>query len=393
MNKHKIDSTDCVHAGVGVCDVSNAITIPIVHSAPFTFGSTAELVAYLEGSSERRQPEYGRMGNPTVSLVESRLAALEGAEKAQLFASGMAAVTTLFLHYLTSGDHLILINDCYKRTRDFALNFLSKFGIRTSVVPPLLKEVKKAVEPDTRMIFTETPTNPYLYVMDVDAISRIGRECGALSVVDSTFATPVNLRPLELGADLVMHSATKYMGGHNDLIAGVIAGRKELVQPVSDLLMTLGGICDPQSVYLLDRGLKTLKLRVTHQNASALAIAEFLKSHPKVRRVFYPGLKCHPSHEIASRQMAGYGGVVTFFLDGEFEETARFVDNLQIPKIGPSLGGVESLVEQPVIMSYWDQPVQERLKWNIHDNMVRLSIGIEETEDIITDLEQALEKI
>ncbi len=392
IKQHRINSSQCVHAGDGFCDVSDSITTPIVHSAPFTFGSTGELVDFLEGRSGRRQPEYGRMGNPTVARVENRLAAIEGADKAQLFASGMAAVTTLFLHNLASGNHLVLTSDCYKRTRDFALKFLSKFGVKTSVVPPSIKEIEKAIVPATRMIFTETPTNPFLYVMDLEAFARLGREHGVLSVVDSTFATPVNLNPLELGADLVLHSATKYMGGHNDLIAGVIAGSRELVQPISELLMTLGGICDPQTAYLLDRGLKTMELRVTRQNASGLAVAEFLESHPRVQRVFYPGLASHPHYQTAARQMSGFGGVVTFLLDADFKGTARFVDSLRIPKISPSVGGVESLVEQPAIMAYWDQPIRERLKWNMHDNLVRLSLGIEDTGDIIKDLKQALER-
>ncbi len=391
--QNKINSTQCVHIGTIPCNPSDSITTPIVHSAPFTFRSTADLLDYVEGRSIRTQPEYGRMGNPTVAQVESRLAAIEGTDKAQLFSSGMAAITSLFLHYLASGSHLVLTSDCYRRTRDFALKFLSKFGVRTSIVPPSIREIRKAIEPSTRMIFVEIPTNPYLYVLDVEALTDIGREHGVLCVVDSTLATPVNLKPLAHGADLVVHSATKYLGGHNDLIAGVIAGSQKRVQPVSDFLATLGGICDPQTAYLLERGLKTMTLRVARQNASGMEIAEFLKSHRRVQRVFYPGLKCHPCHEIAARQMSGFGGVVTFFLEADFEGTARFVDSLQIPKIGPSLGGVESLVEQPIIMSYWDQPIKEQLKWNMHDNLVRLSVGIEETADIVKDLEQALGRI
>ena len=268
MSERQVGSTECVHAGAGPCEASSSIITPIVHCAPFAFGVTKDLIDYLEGRSDRKQPEYGRMGNPTVSVVERRLAALEGAERAQLFASGMAAVTTLLLAVLKSGDHIVITTDCYKRTRDFSTEFLKKFGVRASVVPPSLEAIEQAIGPETRIVFTETPTNPYLYVVDVEGLSKLGRRKGVLTVVDSTFATPVNMRPIDLGADLVVHSATKYLGGHNDLIAGVLAGSEELVQPVADLLMTLGGICDPNTAFLLERGLKTLALRVAKQNAN-----------------------------------------------------------------------------------------------------------------------------
>lgn len=393
MTGRRVGSTECVHAGAGPCETDSSISTPIVHSAPFTFRSTKDLIDFIEGRSERQQPEYGRMGNPTVVRVESRLAALEGAEKAQLFASGMATVTTLFLTFLQSGDHLILTSDCYKRTRDFAVSFLSKYGVETSVVPPSLESIAQAVGPTTRMVFTETPTNPYLYVVDVLGLAELGRRKGFLTVVDSTFATPVNFRPLEFGADLVVHSATKYLGGHHDLIAGVLAGREELVQPVADLHMTIGGICDPTTAYLLDRGVKTLALRVAKQNANGLAVARFLEAHPRVSKVFYPGLASHPQHNIARKLMTGFGGVVTFLLDADFEQTARFVDHLTIPQLAPSLGGTESLVEQPVIMGYWDVPRQERESLGMLDNLVRLSLGIEDVEDIIADLDQALQNV
>jgi len=393
MNRPKLGSTECVHAGRGVCEVSGSVTTPIVHSAPFTFESTRELVDYLDGRTERRQPEYGRMGNPTVACVERKLAALEGAERAQLFASGMAAVTAVLLTFLESGDHVILTSDCYKRTRDFAAEFLKKFGVRASVVAPSLGAVQEALEPATRIVFTETPTNPYLYVLDLEALAELAHGKSLLTVVDSTFATPVNMRPLELGVDLVVHSATKYLGGHNDLIAGVLAGGEDLVQPVSDLLMTLGGICDPNTAFLLERGLKTLALRVSRQNANGRAVAEFLERHPGVKRVFYPGLPSHPHHEIAARLMRGFGGVVSFLLDGDFEATARFVDRLKIPLLAPSLGGVESLVEQAAIMGYWGIPRAERESLGMLDNLVRLSLGIEDAEDIIADLSQALAEL
>ena len=393
MATRKIGSTECVHSGVSTCETTGSVAPPIVHSAPFTFESIGAALDYLEGRSTRRQPEYGRMANPTVTCVESRLAALEGAEKAQLFASGMAAITTLLLCTLKSGDHVVLTSDCYKRTRDFCEGSLRKFGVTTSVVAPSLEAIEGAIGPATRLVFTETPTNPFQYVVDIEGLAKLGRERGVLTVVDSTFATPVYLRPLEFGIDLVVHSATKYLGGHNDLIAGVAAGRAELVQPISDLLATLGGICDPTTAFLLGRGLKTLALRMARHSANGQAVAEFLEGHPRVRQVFYPGLVSHPHHAIAQKLMRAFGGVVTFLLDADREGTARFVDRLTIPVLGPSLGGVESLVEQVILFGYLDIPPEERERFGMQDNLVRLSLGIEDTEDIIADLQQALSDV
>jgi cystathionine gamma-synthase len=351
-----------------------------------------ELTSYVDGRSRRTQPEYGRMGNPTVACVEKRIAAIEGAERAQLFASGMAAITTLLLTVLKSGDHIVITSDSYKRTRDFSTDFLKKFGVRASVVFPSVDEIEKAFTTSTRLIFTETPTNPYLYVVDIEKLAKRARAKGILTVVDSTFATPLNMRPLPYGIDLVIHSGTKYLGGHNDLIAGVLAGKASLVEPVSEMLATLGGICDPTTAFLLDRGLKTLALRVKKQNESGMRVAQYLEGHPKIRTVFYPGLASHPHHAIAKRLMDGFAGVVTFLLDGTFTAAARFIDALTIPLLGPSLGGVESLVEPPVVMGYWDMAKEERQQFGMFDNLVRLSVGIEDADDIIKDLEQALKK-
>ncbi len=390
MTGHRLTNTHCVHGGTGPCDVRHAVTTAIVHSAPFTFASTREVLDFVEGRSERTQPEYGRMGNPTVSRVQERLAAIEGAERAQLFASGMAAVTTTMLAYLRPGDHLVLTSDCYKRTREFGGTFIGRFGVEASVVPPTTDAVAEALRPETRMVLVEVPSNPYQYVVDVGRLADLGRERGILTVVDSTFATPVNLRPLEWGADLVIHSATKYLGGHNDLVAGVLAGPAARVEPVAELLSTLGGICDPTTAFLLDRGLKTLSARVHLQNAAGLAVAQHVEDRPGIRQVFYPGLASHPHHGVAARLMNGYGGVVTFLVDADFEGTARFVDGLSIPKIAPSLGGVEALVEQPALMSFWDLARDERERLGMYDNLVRLAVGLEDPEDLIHDLEQAL---
>ncbi len=393
MSRQRLGSTDCVHAGTKPVELSGPIIAPIVHCAPFSFSSSAEVMAFQEGRSERQQPEYGRMGNPTVAFVENRLAALEGSGRAVLFASGMAAITSFLLTSLQSGDHVVLTRDCYRRTRDFSTTFLKKFGVEVSVVEPEICEIEKALRGSTKMIFTESPTNPYLNVLDIEALGRLGKSSGAITVVDSTFATPINLRAIEYGVDIVIHSATKYLGGHNDLIAGVIAGSAEVVNPVADMRSNLGGICDPNTAFLLERGLKTLALRVERHNSNGQALAEYLESHPKVERVYYPGLASHPHHAIAKQQMHGFGGVVSFEIRGDLELTARFIDRLELPHLTPSLGGVESLVEQVVVMSYWLVPREERLKLGLKDNLVRYSLGIEDIDDIIGDIARALDGI
>ena len=329
------------------------------------------------------------MGNPTVKSVEKRLAALDGAERAVLFSSGMAAITTLFLSVLGKGDHLVLTDDCYKKTRLFAL-FLEKYGVGTSVVKPGVKEVIGALKDNTKFIFTEVPTNPYLRVPDIKSLVAEAKKRGILTIADSTFATPVNLRPLEMGIDIVTHSATKYLGGHNDLLAGVLAGSNEIMQPVADLLEMMGAITDPNTAFLLDRGLKTLGIRVERHNRNGQAVAEFLESHPAIEKVYYPGLPSHPDHEMAQELMDGYGGVVTFLVKGGLQETLDFIDKTKIPYLSPSLGGVESIIDPVAPMSFWKMERAEREKLGVMDNLVRLATGVEDPEDIIADLEQAL---
>jgi len=391
MTGRPISSTDAVHAGSAPCDTTASLTTPIVLSAPFTFGSTAEIMEYLEGRSQREQPEYARQGNPTTRTVERRIAALEGAERAVLFASGMAAVSTLALTFLKAGDHVILTKDCYPRTRDLLSSFLSKFQVRCSLVEPTYEAIASALKPETALFLTECPSNPHLRVVDIPAVSALAKEKGFLTVVDSTFATPVNLQPLQAGADLVLHSATKYLGGHNDLLAGVVAGRRELIDQLAEQSANLGGVCHPHTAYLLERGLKTLALRVAKQNETGRQVAEFLAGHPKVTRVFYPGLKDHPDHSVAARLLRGFGGVVTFEIKGDSKAAGAFIDKLRIPKLAPSLGGVESLVEQVALMGYWEKTPEEKAAYGITDTLIRLSVGIEEPQDLIADLKQALE--
>jgi len=388
---HKL-STQAVHAGEPHRKPFGAITTPIVQTSTYTFADTAEILEFMHAKARGEKnvrDEYGRYTNPTQTIAEQKLAALEGGEKALVFASGMSAITTAISILLSQGDHLILVAGCYHRTREFTTAFLARWGIETSLVPiddPGAWQA--ALRPNTRMIFAETPTNPYLRVIDLEALVALAQPRGMITVLDSTFATPINLRPLEYGIDLVVHSASKYLGGHNDLLGGVVIGDQDRLADIQAARGVLGGISNPNEAYLLLRGLKTLDLRVHRQNESGLRIATYLSQHPAIRRVYYPGLESHPDHQIAIAQMAGFGGVVSFEIDGDFETTGQFIDRLKIPYIGPTLGGVESIIEQPAALFSVD-PFERKIA-GLKDNLVRYALGIEDADDLIADLEQAL---
>jgi cystathionine gamma-synthase len=385
-------STRSVHGGEREHRTSEAVTTPIYQTSTFWFRDSEELRAYQEGRLLRE--EYGRYGNPTWKAVERKLCELEGAEEAVLFASGMCAATTLFLALLPQGSHLVVTSDCYRRTRQFIRDYLSKLGVEATVIDPAdNRQLAAALRDETALFFTESPTNPYLRVTDVPEAVRVCHARGVRVVIDATFASPICYRPLAEGADFVLHSATKYLGGHNDLLAGVICGSAEQVAPVRQAVGVLGGVLDAHAAWLLLRGLKTLALRMERHNANALRIAAWLEQQPKVRRVWYPGLASHPDHATAIACMRGFGGVVTFELDTDLEGAIRFTDACRIPYIAPSLGGVESLVEMPVLMSYWDIERAERLKMGITDSLIRLSCGIEDPEDLLADFERALAAI
>lgn len=390
-------STQAVHAGGARPEPYHALTTPIVQTATYTFADTADLSDFMEErmwGGSRQRTEYGRYGNPTVSAVEAKLAALEGAEEALLFASGMAAMTTVLLSLLSSGAHLVITDDAYRRTRQFCLNFLKRFAVEATVVPMGdYAGLEAAIRPSTRLIVSESPTNPYLRVLDLPRLAEIGRRRQVKTVIDSTFGTPINQRPLAHGIDLVIHSATKYLGGHNDLLAGVVCGSGALLAHLRQQLWMLGPVCDPQNAFLLGRGLKTLALRVNRQNENGLRIARFLEDHPKVARVWYPGLLSHPDHAVAAAQMDGFGGVVTFEVRGDLETASRLIDAVRLPLIAPSLGGVETLIEQPALMSYYELSTEERLQVGIKDNLVRLALGIEDAADLMADLEQAFDRV
>jgi cystathionine gamma-synthase len=381
--------TAAVHGGEPARYAHDSLTLPIVQTATYTFQNTAELVAYMEGHRERE--EYGRYGNPTVRVLEERISALEHAEDSVVFASGMAATTSAILALVGQGAHVVLFSDCYRRTRQFVTTFLQRFGVRHTLVASAdLGALEAAIEKDTKLVISEAPTNPFLAVVDLPRMAELCRERRIKTLIDSTFATPINLTPTELGIDLVVHSATKYLSGHNDVLAGVVAGKAGLVSLVRDVRHMMGAVCDPHAAYLVHRGLKTLALRVAHQNASAQALAEALERRPEVARVFYPGLASHPSHKTASAIMRGFGGVVTFELKGDLASTGRFIDALEIPHIAASLGGVESLVEQPALMSYFELSSEARERIGMKDTLVRYAVGIEDTAELIADAQRAL---
>lgn len=381
--------TLAVHGGEPRAQAYDALAAPIVQTATYTFASTRELVAYMEGRVER--DEYGRYGNPTVRLVEQKVAALEHADDAVAFGSGMGAVTTAILALVKQGSHVVLFSDCYRRTRQFVREVLGRFGVEHTLVPPAdLDALRAAIRPETRLVVSEAPTNPYNTVVDLPALAAICRERRIKTLIDSTFATPINLRPIEHGVDLVVSSGTKYLAGHNDVLAGVVAGASGLVSLVRELRHVLGGVLDPHAAYLVHRGLKTLAVRVAHQNRAAMALAQALEGHPRVKRVYYAGLPSHPQHATAARLMDGFGGVVTFALDADLETTSRFVDALAIPRIAPSLGGVESLVEQPALMSYFELSSEERAAVGVPDELVRYAVGLEDPDELIADVLRAL---
>jgi cystathionine gamma-synthase len=384
-------STLAVHAGEPRLKPGHAVATPIIQTSTFTFADTQEIKDHFDGKIER--VEYGRYGNWTQRVAETKLAALEGAGDCLLFASGMAAMTTALFAMLSRGTHVVVTDDSYRRTRQFLNQTLHRYGIEVSTVPAGDYEaLEDAIRPTTRVLLSESPTNPYNRVLDLERFAEIGRRHRVKTVIDGTFATPYNQRPLEWGVDLVMHSATKYLGGHNDLMAGAVLGSREIVDGVRNLQGITGAVVSPFVAFLLVRGLKTFALRMERHNTSAQAIAEFLAAHPKVAAVHYAGLTSHPEHDVAKRQMRGFGGVVSFEVKGDLDAASRVVDSCRIPYIAISLGGVESLVEQPAIMSFYELTTEERLAIGIKDNLIRYSVGIEDTADLIGDLSQALDR-
>lgn len=394
MSKKKVGSTEAVHSGTAQRRPHNTLAPGIAQTATFTFEDTADLERYMRGEdSDPHREEYGRYSNPTVHELEVRVAALEGAEDATAFSSGMAAITTALLTLTKAGDHIILFNDCYRRTRQFVANTLTRFGVEQTLIPAGdLRALRDAIRPNTRLVLSESPTNPYLYCCDLEQLVAVAKKENSRirTLVDSTFATPINCRPLDFGVDLVFHSATKYLAGHNDVLGGLACGPSHLVSLLRDARGVLGAVLDPHAAFLIARGMKTLHLRIEQQNHTALTLARTLEQHPRVKRVFYPLLESHPSFAIANQQMAGGGGVVSFIVEGGRKGASRVVDGCKLAKIAPSLGGVETLIEQPALMSYFELSEAELEKIGIDPALIRLSVGIEDTQDIVDDVLGAL---
>jgi cystathionine beta-lyase/cystathionine gamma-synthase len=337
---------------------------------------------------------YTRWGNPTNTAAEQAVAAVEGVEAARTFASGMGAITTTVLALLKRGDHVVAQRDVYGGVTKFFSQWLPRLGIETTFVDTNdYEQHARAIRPNTRMLYLESPTNPALRVVDLKKAVALARQHKLISMIDSTFGTPINQHPAEYGIDLVMHSGTKYLSGHADLTCGVVCGRQELMDQIWETRTTLGNCMDPHAAWLLIRGLKTLAVRVARQNENALRVAEFLEQHAKVRRVYYPFLKSHPQHAIAREQMSGGGGMVTFEVEGTGEDARRVSEAMRLFTLATSLGGVESLVSIPVLTSHAMISAEQRQKMGVTEQMVRLSVGIESADDLIGDLERALEAV
>ena len=382
-------ATELIHAGESDTSAPAPLTTPIYETTTFVFDNAQEVVAYNEGRSSKHL--YSRYTNPTVVAAEKKLAALDRAESALVFSSGQGATSTILLAHLKAGDEIVCGAAIYGGTLHLLEDVLARFGVTPRFVS--LEELAKPesiIGARTRMVWFESPINPTLRCVDVARIAEACRARGVLSVIDNTFACPINQQPLAMGIDLAMQSVTKYLNGHSDVTGGMVAGARALVAPIEKARRQVGTVMDPHPAYALGRGLKTLPLRVAQHNVNAMAVATFLAGDTRVSRVYYPGLPSHPDHEIARKQMTGFGGMVTFDLDGKFDRAERVYDRLQIVKRAASLGGIESLISMPVITSQWGHTDEQLAAAGVTRGMLRLSVGLEDVADLIADLDQAL---
>jgi cystathionine beta-lyase/cystathionine gamma-synthase len=390
-NKYRFP-TLAIHAGEEERFSEGAVTAPIFQTSTFVFRNSAEVVEFQKGDASKYL--YTRYGNPTLRIVERKMAALEGGEAAVVVSSGMAAVSTLALTLVSAGQEIISTEPVYGGTFHLFKDLFSRMGIKVHFVnPERVEDASKLLNSNTRLIFCETPTNPNLKLVDIRKIAAIAKSAGVPLAVDNTFATPCNQSPLSLGADFVIHSATKYLAGHSDLVAGVIIGPRGTINRAVETMKLLGGCLDPLGAFLLLRGLKTLAIRVQRQNENALRVAEYLSTHPKVSRVFYPGLPDSPQHELAKSQMSGFTGMVCFEVKGGLESATKVIDAFHLFANATSLGGVESLASLPVLTSHYGFEESELERADVTPGMIRLSCGIEDAEDLIEDLKQGLERI
>ncbi|MBX3722153.1 MAG: aminotransferase class I/II-fold pyridoxal phosphate-dependent enzyme [Turneriella sp.] len=393
-------STRSIHAGHdNGSDPHKPLVTPIYQTASYEFDRVEDLWAFYQKKSDRLA-EYARYGTPTQRALEETLMALEGAEDCAVTTSGMNAITSAICTVMNAGDHMVTLNEGYRGTFKMFDQHLARFGLKISYVPVDLEAIKAAVTPQTKVIFLEFPTNPYLKVVDLADLVRFAREKKILTLVDATLSSPLNCNPLSLGVDLVTHSLTKYLNGHNDAIAGAVLGSKELIEKVRSVRGLFGSNPDAHLCYLVSRGIKTFAVRMREHNRSALVVAEYLEKHPKVEKVWYPFVKSNTQLALAQKYLKGGGGVVSFQVKGKdasqeagLRASTALIEALKIPTLGASMCGVESLIHQPSVMSYYDMDAAARLKEGIYDNLIRFSVGLEDSDDIIADLEQALAKI
>jgi cystathionine beta-lyase/cystathionine gamma-synthase len=387
MKRHTHQPETKAVRGAGDLDKKNGpLATPIYQTSTFEVTDNDEQVRITHTDHY-----YTRYGNPTNTVAEETIAALEGVDAALTFASGMGAITTTLMALLRSGDHVVAQRDIYGGVNKFLSQWLPKMGIETTFVDTTeYEQHARAIRPNTKLLYLESPTNPTLRIVDFKKVAALAKQHKLLSMIDATFGTPINQHPAEFGIDLVMHSGTKYLGGHSDLICGAVAGRHELIEKIWDTRTTLGNCMDPHASWMLVRGLKTLAVRVARQNENAQRVAEFLSEQAKVRKVHYPFLKSHPQYAVAREQMSGGGGMVTFEVEGTGEDARRVSEAMRLFTLAPSLGGVDSLVSIPVLTSHLTVAPEERKKIGITEQMIRLSVGIENADDLIADLEHAL---
>lgn len=390
-------STRAIHAGHdNSADPHRPLITPIYQTATYSFDEVAALWDFYQKRSDRLA-EYARYGTPTQRTLEETLVALEGAEDCIVTTSGMSAIVAAILAVAQAGDHLVALREGYRGTLKLFDQHFARLGLAISYAAPDKEAIKAACLPKTRVIFMEFPTNPYLRLVDLAEVAAFAKARGITTVVDATFASPMNSNPLEHGVDLVVHSLTKFIGGHNDAIAGAVLGAKELIEKARGVRGLFGSNADAHLCYLIARGVKTFAVRMREHNRSALEIARYLEKHPRIERVWYPLLESHPDYALARRYLRGGGGVVSFQVKAKdrsqeagLAASTALLNALKIPAIAASLGGVESLVHQPSVMSYYDMDAEARLKEGIFDSLVRLSVGLEDTADLIEDLAQSL---
>ncbi len=390
MKRHKRHpETEAVRGASDLTKKNGPVATPIYQTSTFEVTDNDQQVR-----ATSTDMFYTRYGNPTNSAAESVIAELEGADAALLFSSGMNAITTGILALVKSGDHIVAQEDIYGGVTKFLSSWLPRLGVETTFVETgNYEQHARAIRPNTKLLYVESPTNPTLKVVDLRKISALGKQHDLITMIDGTFGTPINQRPVEYGIDLVMHSGTKYFAGHSDLICGVVSGRKDLIETIHSTRTTLGGNMDPHAAFLLLRGIKTLAVRVQRQNESALRVAEYLAQNRKVKRVYYPFAEGHPQRALAMEMMQGAGGVLTFEVDGSHEDARRLSESLNLFTLAPSLGGVDSLVSIPVLTSHAMISAEHRRKMGVTEQMIRLSVGIENVDDLIADLDQALAQI